>query len=149
MMTTLPKPISLTKAAQVQAAIDAAEGRATSRTLTADDLAAAAARAEKRLADIPKRLWTGTTVHVAPHRVPNSYGYRADSTQATLVRRTQDWAVTAVGRARAQTASYGSDGDIRITLPATTDRADLLAALLNARSLSVATADHEEEGGGQ
>lgn len=137
--TTTRKPISLRDGARVNAAIAEVEGKAIARTLDANDLHDAAyGAAERRLAGLPKRLWVGTTVLFDPHRVPNSYNYTADSTKAVLIRRTSDWALLTVTRDRARTESYGTDGDIKITLPADIDRDDLLASLLNSARLDIA-----------
>lgn len=67
------------------AALAEANGRATARTLSADECADYLAVFES-LTDISKRAMTGTTVvvHGSMERLPKAYKYRADSTKAAF-----------------------------------------------------------------
>lgn len=93
------KPIPVSKIKAMQEFIDRAQGRANARTTSADEIAGIIARAENRLAPVPKKLWKGTMiVHTEAGPWANSYGYKAEATRVVLVRRSADWALTKAER---------------------------------------------------
>lgn len=80
-------------------AIADAEGRATARTISADDIMDALDAIEKRLG-IPKAHMVGirAEVDVNAQTFPNAYKYRPESTQFTAVRTASGWKVTDIYR---------------------------------------------------
>lgn len=84
----------------IQKMIDEAEGRATARTLSAADLCAKATAAEKMLHWPSNKALTGTkiTVHASTEKLPSSYRYRAESTQAQLEHDGKGWVIVSVKR---------------------------------------------------
>lgn len=85
--------------AKIEAMIKAAEGRATMRTITFENIVDAIARIEKKL-DIPKTKMTGirADVDVNAQNFPNAYQYRAESTQFYMIRKASGWDLTEVTR---------------------------------------------------
>lgn len=85
----------------LQAAITEAEGRATARTLGAED---AADRLDdvacNALRDMPKKRLAGcrAVVHASTERLPNAYKYRADSTKAVFEHDGKDWVLVDIRR---------------------------------------------------
>jgi hypothetical protein len=117
----------------INQAIADAEGRAAVRCLAYSDVEDAVTLAERRLAALPKRLWTGVTAHYAPYAVPKSYGSPAKATSITITRTATRWALTGVTRGYAPSASYGERSEVAqltVTLPSDTDATELLDALL-------------------
>lgn len=136
------KPIPVTNIEAITREIKDAEGNATARTLTADNIADAALEAEGILksAGIPKTMWQGVVVHVNPHAVPNSYQYTAQATMATLVRRSRDWAVVAVRRGTCTHNSYGIGRSLasRVTIDVPAAQVSpLLSSVLNAHGITI------------
>lgn len=84
----------------IQKMIDEAEGLATARTLSAADLCEKATAAEKMMHWPSNKALTGTkvTVHASTEKLPNSYRYRAESTQAELEHDGKGWVITRVFR---------------------------------------------------
>ena len=131
------RPIPIADSDRCRDAIAMAEGRAIARCTTADDLARIAARAERRLTVLPKRLWVGAVVtHAEAGPWARSYnnGRGADATQVTLVRRSRDWALTAVARVR----RYDDRVQLTVQLPATVTAGELAEFLLEASGLALA-----------
>lgn len=91
--------ISETNKAKIEAAISEAEGRATCRTITFDDIVKATQRIEKKLG-IPKKYLEGVRYSVDIHaqNFPNAYKYRAESTQFTVEYLKGKWRVISIGR---------------------------------------------------
>lgn len=93
----------------IQKMIDAAEGKATSRTLNAADLCAKAIAAEKMMHWPSKKALAGTrvVVHASTEKLPRAYKYRAESTQATIEHDGKGWVIVDVkrGTLRQSTAS--------------------------------------------
>ncbi len=137
---TKQRAVRTTDYEAVNRMIEEAEGRATARYLDCRHIDAAVVEAERMLAPLPKRLWAGVTVTVDPHRVPNAYSWAAESTKATLVRRSRDWELVLVWRGRAQSVSGGVNARYatRVALPVDVDRADLLASMLRTAHLEIA-----------
>lgn len=84
----------------IKAAIDSAEGKATARTLTAADLLSKLAAAERTLYYPSKKDLAGTRVrvHASTEKLPGSYRYRADSTQAVCEHDGKGWVLVEVVR---------------------------------------------------
>lgn len=81
----------------VQAALDAANGRAHAHTYTASDILALAQSAEAKLKSlrIPSRLRSGATVRATSGaKLANAYKGRVIRTTVTLVRGSRDWFLT-------------------------------------------------------
>ncbi len=99
-------------------AIKVAEGRATARTISPEDLSAMINDAEKKLRalKIPKYLWKGCKVTRHPPRVANSYQYRAEGTTATLTRGSKDWYLTSIHRTTTGSESHGGHARDILTL---------------------------------
>jgi hypothetical protein len=132
------KPITITEGAQIQAALDAAEGRATARCVSATEVLDVAERAERRLAAFPKAAWTGVRVtYLAEGPWANSYNNGrggAAATQVTLLRRARDWVLIDARR-----VSRGrGDAELTVELPRALSRADAAAWLLKAAGLTAA-----------
>ena len=130
------KPIVITERDRIQAALDAAEGRATARCVSATEVLKIAERAERRLAAFPKAAWAGVLVtYLAEGPWARSYnqGYGgASATQVTLLRRSRDWALI---DARRVTRGNGA-AKLTVELPPTLDRADVTARLLKDAGLT-------------
>jgi hypothetical protein len=139
MTTTKPIKVSDTNVAAIDAAIRSTEGRATARTATYRDVAAAVDWAEQALAVLPKRLWVGATVEWDENVVPNAYSHRAESTLVRLVRRQTGWFLTGAERHRTATRSYGRGHGRRTVTIQHAD--DLLAVMLDRAGLRVAQLD--------
>jgi hypothetical protein len=84
----------------IKAEIDIAEGKATARTLTVADLLSKLAEAEKMLMSPSKKDLAGTRVrvHGSTEKLPRSYRYRADSTQALCEHDGKGWVLVEVAR---------------------------------------------------
>ena len=93
----------------IKSAIEAAEGKATVRTLTVDDLTEKLADAEKVLMWPSKKDLAGTRIriHASTEKLPSVYRYRADSTQAVCEHDGKGWVLVEVVRDRLrQSAVY-------------------------------------------
>ena len=93
----------------IKSAIEAAEGKATVRTLAVDDLLSKLAAAERMLYYPPKKDLAGTRVrvHASTEKLPSAYRYRADSTQAVCEHDGKGWVLVEVVRDRLrQSAVY-------------------------------------------
>ena len=97
------KSIKITNAAQLASMIEAAEGRATARTITPEDIAEALEQITERILLLSTRKdATGTTVEADPNaqQFPNAYKYIPESTHFTAELKTAGWKVTKVFRSR-------------------------------------------------
>lgn len=110
------KPIKVTdaNASKIEAAIKAAEGRATQRTVSVLDVFSDIGSAEARLTalGIPKKYWEGT--HIVTEEsfsLPNSYGHSAESIVAYTTREKGSWKFT-----RAARGFCGKTGASRVIL---------------------------------
>lgn len=95
------KPISIEKRDQLSEAIKTVEGRASARTITADDIIDALAEVDKRLALIStKKDAIGTIAHidVNAQRFPNAYKYAPESTQFDAELKRDGWRITNIFR---------------------------------------------------
>lgn len=113
----------------IKAAIDRAEGKATARTLTVDDLASKLAEAEKTLMSPSKKDLAGTRVrvHASTEKLPNAYRYRADSTQAVCEHDGKGWVLVEVARdTLRQSAAYKRGLEIE---PSDASRDHIMATL--------------------
>ena len=101
MTTKKAKKIYSTNTEALQAAISGAEGRATARTLSAQNANNAL---EEVVFDVlrrmPKKYLAGcrATVHASNERLPQAYKYRAESTQAHFVHDGKGWLLESVER---------------------------------------------------
>lgn len=94
--------------ANLVAALAEANGRATARTLSADECAEYLAKFEEHTA-ISKKAMAGTivTVHGSMEQLPRAYKYRADSTKASFQYDGKHWVfVEAVRSALTQRSSF-------------------------------------------
>lgn len=99
--------ISMTSPAKITAAIATAEGRATARCVTAEDIIDAAADAESNLKDagVLRTMRQGAVARLGP---ANSYEYAAEGTYATLTRGGKSWFLTDIRRRYVGATAYGS-----------------------------------------
>jgi hypothetical protein len=120
--------INVTQTAKITAALDAAQGRATARTISPEDLVTFAAEAEKQMekAGIPKALRKGATLRILPARVANAYQYAAEGTSATLERGSTDWYLISASRGHCGHCSYGGYGRTQLEM---VESPELTAAL--------------------
>ena len=99
------KPIYLTKAADIEAALAEVNGKATAHTLTQHiDLELLARRAETRLngSGVPKKDWRGIRVVYRPEGPGKSYARKARyfiTTRVVLEYRASGWALVLAERA--------------------------------------------------
>ena len=86
-------------AEKLNAAIIAAEGRATARTISAEDIFDALEAIEDKL-DIPKAHMVGiiAKVDVNAQTFPNAYRYRPESTHFEAIRTAKTWKITDIWR---------------------------------------------------
>lgn len=85
----------------LQAAITEKEGRASARTLSAEDAADRLDRVVyNALHNMPKKYLAGcrAIVHASTERLPNAYKYRADSTKAVFEHDGKDWMLAEIRR---------------------------------------------------
>ena len=84
---------------KLNAAIATAEGRATARTINAEDIFDALETIEERLC-IPKAHMIGITaeVEVNAQTFPNAYRYRPESTHFKAIRTANGWKITDIYR---------------------------------------------------
>ena len=98
---TAPIKITAANAAKINAALDAANGKATSHTIRSwvlvDTIAEAA---ESRLAALPKAQRKGATlVHVPAGPSASAYKYAAQTTRLRMERRATGWFLVSAERA--------------------------------------------------
>ena len=113
----------------IKSVIEAAEGKATVRTLAVADLLSKLAAAERMLYYPSKKDLAGTRVrvHASTEKLPGSYRYKAESTQAVAEFDGKGWILVEVVRdtLRQSTASkYGLEIE-----PSEGARAHILATL--------------------
>ena len=91
--------ISETNRARIEAAIAEAEGKATARTITFDNIVHACERIEKKLG-VTKKAMEGIYYDIDLHaqNFPNAYKYRAESTQFTVEFSKGKWRLVSIGR---------------------------------------------------
>jgi ribosomal protein S12 methylthiotransferase accessory factor YcaO len=97
------KSIKITNAAQLASMIEAAEGRATARTITPEDITEALEQINERILLLSTRKdATGTTIEADPNaqQFPNAYKYTPESTHFTAELKAAGWKVTRVYRSR-------------------------------------------------
>lgn len=98
----MKKPLPVTAAEEITAALAEVNGRATSHTFTyASDVQHLALEAEKRLdaLHIPKAARAGAVfIGESGERLPNAYKYAAQTTTVTLVRKGKGWFVRHIAR---------------------------------------------------
>ena len=85
----------------LQAAITEKEGRASARTLGAEDAAYTLDSVVcNALHNLPKKYLAGcrAVVHASTERLPRAYNYRADSTKAVFEHDGKDWMLVEVRR---------------------------------------------------
>jgi hypothetical protein len=101
--------INISNTEKIRAAITKAEGGATTRLLEPEWLKKAATKAEEQLflLRIPEKEWLGCKIRSNPEKIPNSYNYRAEGTNATLERFSTGWFLISVGRYQTVKFSYG------------------------------------------
>ena len=100
-MTKKAKKIYSTNTEAIQAAISEAEGRATARTLSAQNANdALESVVYDVLRQMPKKVLAGcrAIVHASTERLPRAYKYRAESTQAHFVHDGKGWFLDSVER---------------------------------------------------
>lgn len=101
MATKKAKKIYSTNTEALQAAISEAEGRATARTLSAQNANDALEEVVfSVLHRMPKKHPVGcrATVHASTERLPRAYKYRAESTYAHFVHDGKGWLLESVER---------------------------------------------------
>ena len=101
MATKKAKKIYSTNTEALQAAISEAEGRATARTLSAQNANDALEEVVFGiLRRMPKKYLVGcrATVHASTERLPRAYKYRAESTQAHFIHDGKGWLLESVER---------------------------------------------------
>lgn len=102
------KPIKITNAAKLADMIQAAEGRATARTITPADIEKALEQVTERVLMLSTRKdATGTRVEADPNaqQFPNAYKYIPESTHFTAELKAAGWTVTDITRARCWTTT--------------------------------------------
>ena len=96
--------VNTANAERINAALSEIEGRATARTLDADDLIEIAERSEKEVAArtfLPKSHQTGAVVtYRMGLNLPNRYRYAPEYTEVTLGRRKSGWFLLSARRVR-------------------------------------------------
>ena len=85
---------------KITAALDAAQGKASTRILFAGAVSALATIAEEQLdrLDIPKKYRQGATVIFFEAGLPNAYKYRAETTRLDIERGKSAWYLVGVSR---------------------------------------------------
>lgn len=105
-MKTMKIRISDENSAAINAAITAAEGMSTARTIDAASVISAVEEVEKTLG-IPKKALVGVSFSADPHaqHFPSAYKYTPESTQFTAKRFPSGWFLVAVERDRCSAPS--------------------------------------------
>lgn len=112
-MTKKASKIYSTDTDKLNAAITEAEGRATARTMNAEYVGSKLFYVVNRyLNDMPKKALTGTraTVHASTKKLPSSYKYRAESTQAEFLHDGKGWTLVSVWRGTLRQSSAAKEG---------------------------------------
>lgn len=127
---------------RIDTAIKEAEGpRVKVRVMDYNDMVRGIAQVERRLRPLPKKEWVGATAQInAGHAVPNSYYGRAERTEISIERFPTGWAIIGASRERCPSASYGQANECLVSsiTITTTQRDQLLSAVLSARRINVA-----------
>ena len=113
--------INETNKAKIETSIMEAEGKATMRTITYDDITKATQKIEKKLG-IPKKCLEGVRYDVDIHaqNFPKAYKYRAESTQFIVEFSKGKWRLISVERYYTRTAGH----DFKcVTMPEETKKA--------------------------
>lgn len=86
--------------ARIEAELTKAQGRARERLVSYDDILNDIEHIERGLSRVPKRYWQGARFRVDRHaqNFPQSYKWRAESTQYTLTRGETYWTVSSIER---------------------------------------------------
>ena len=98
---------------KLNAAITEAEGRATARTMSAEYADSKLFYVvNSYLNGMPKKALTGTraTVHASTEKLPSSYKYRAESTQAEFMHDGKGWFLVSVWRGTLRQSSAAKEG---------------------------------------
>jgi hypothetical protein len=112
-MTKKATKIYSTDTEKLNAAIIEAEGRATARTMNAEYVDSKLFYVVNRyLNGLPKKALTGTraTVHASTEKLPSSYKYRAESTQAEFLHDGKGWVLVSVWRGTLRQSSAAKEG---------------------------------------
>lgn len=112
-MTKKAAKIYSTNIEALAEAISNAEGRATARTMNAEYVDSKLFYVVNRyLNGMPKKALTGTraTVHASTEKLPSSYKYRAESTQAEFLHDGKGWALVSVWRGTLMQSSAAKEG---------------------------------------
>lgn len=112
-MTKKASKIYSTDTEKLNAVITEAEGRATARTMNAEYVDSKLFYVVTRhLNGMPKKALTGTraTVHASTEKLPRSYKYSADSTQAEFLHDGKGWVLVSVWRGTLKQSSYAKEG---------------------------------------
>ncbi len=112
-MTKKATKIYSTDTEKLNAAIIEAEGRATARTMNAEDVDGILTRIVARyLNDMPKKALAGTTatIHASTEKLPSAYKYSADSTHAEFMHDGKGWFLVSVWRGTLRQSSRAKEG---------------------------------------
>ena len=118
---TTPIRITMNNAAKIWAALDAANGKATSHTIrSAATVCDIAADAESRLSALPKAERKGATLtHTPAGPSASSYKYAAQTTRILIERRATGWFL--ISAARAEVYPRAPQRDVMTISPAQRD----------------------------
>ncbi len=112
-MTKKTSKIYSTNLEALAEAISNAEGRATARTMRAEDARDTLERVVSRYLNyMPKKALAGTsaTIHASTEKLPSSYKYRAESTQAEFLHDGKGWMLVSVWRGTLRQSSCAKEG---------------------------------------
>lgn len=112
-MTKKAAKIYSTNLEALAEAISNAEGRATARTMSAEYVDSKLFYVVNRyLNGMPKKSITGTraTIHASTEKLPSSYKYRAESTQAEFMHDGKGWVLVSVWRGTLKQSSAAKEG---------------------------------------
>ena len=113
--------IKVTDSTAIQSALDVANGRATSHTATAESVLTLCRFAEEKLECVAKARRAGATATLISGRaVAKAYQYDRTVTEATVVRGSKSWYLTAA-RARTVGTSVRGGKWVHLTYEQTTD----------------------------
>lgn len=117
------KAISIKNIEKLTEAINAAEGRATARTITAQGITRQLEYIEKTLR-IKKKDMVGikTDVDIHAQNFPNAYKYRPESTHFRAERRSSGWYITDIYRCYTRGAGH----EVKMTLTEEAEKAIIL-----------------------
>lgn len=110
------KKIYSTDTDALNEAIREAEGRATARTIDAEEVNEKLKRAETMMNWPPKKALAGTKIHVhaSTQKLPNAYKYKADSTQVLFEHDGKGWKFVCAGRYTLKQSSDSSKIGVEI-----------------------------------